>query len=228
MKGLFYDKKIFTVLFCIVSFSLALTISSCGDGSDKNNDSTRKDPLCLTNSTLFCIEQPKFTMDDLIKEDCKVGLSLQSSVTVFGKTWMLVNFSKAFNQCFTDLSNFTNVANTNSTSVLINFVGVDLSKITSKDKFLNTAFFSPSDLQVRPHTNLQELFKSTCISTMTLGDNINVEDKLWYNLSLTQPLRHCYNALPTEDLPHELDHYGSHIGIRVDNNDPSVDNVQDF
>ncbi len=216
-------KKSLTILFCIISFSLALTISSCGGIDDLPTN-------CLTNSTVFCAGTKFLNLKWFIKEDCRNDLSLQSPVTVFGKTWLLVNFPKAFNQCFTFSDGFTtNVANTNSTSVLININnGIYLSTITSEDKLLNAPFLYSTNLEIRPHTNLQEFFKSTCSSTMTLGDNINVEDKLWYNLSLPQPLKDCYNALPTEDLPSELDQYGSHIGIRVDNNDPSVNNVQDF
>ena len=111
-------RKISLCLFIIITIgSLVPFLSSCGDII--NDPHTN----CLTNSTVFWggggPTVKKRVVSDYIKDECESGISVGNTVSVFGKSWKIINFSRPFNECFTDFDNFTTVTNTNSNFVLL-------------------------------------------------------------------------------------------------------------
>lgn len=219
-------KKLSSILITIFSFSfLTMFFFSCGD--------TEVHHPCLVNSTMFCgPERPLVTIKivNLIKDECRSGISLGDKVSLFGKTWMKVNFSQPFNQCFTDFDDFSNVENTTQESVLFYLDGnSDLADLDSVDDFLQTQIIeSDLSLEVRSFTKLADLIKEGCKSGIELGTTTVVEGKEWLELTLPYKLKKCYNSLTQEVLTDEITNLGTHIGIRIDNNTPVAANLEEL
>ena len=219
-------KKLYSMLITIF-FTSSLFFFSCGSGEDHDHPDTR----CLTNSTMFC-DTPIVTLKiiNLINDECRSDISLGDKVNVFGKTWKKVNFSKPFNQCFTDFKDFSNVENTTQESVLFYLYGdPDLANLTSVDDFLQSQITeSALSLEVRSFTKLDDLIKEQCKSQIELGTATIVDDKEWLELTLPYELENCYNSLKNEVLPDEITSLGTHIGIRIDNNTPVAATVEEL
>ena len=223
-------RKISLCLFIIITIgSLVPFLASCGDISD--GPYTK----CLTNSTVFCggggPTVKKRVVSDYIKDECESGISVGNTVSVFGKSWKIINFSRPFNECFTDFDNFTTVTNTNSNSVLFNIESSDLSKINNSEDFLNMYIYiqeGTSSLEIRPYTNLKEFVNEDCWSEIVLGEKVNAGGKEWLALTFPNPFKRCYKSLAYEVISNELINLGSSIGLRIDNVAPTVATVEEL
>ena len=224
-------RKISLCLFIIITIgSLVPFLSSCGNDSDSDGGHYYPPVNCLTKSSLLCMPEIRIKLSNLIKQECKEGISVENTVNVFGKSWKVINFSRPFNECFTDFEDFTSVTNTDSSSILFNIYHShsDLSEINSNTDFLNTYITDGiSSLEIRPYTNLKEFIKEECWSEIILGEKISVGGKEWLELTFPGPFTRCYNFLQYELVSKALANSNS-IGLRIDNNAPTVATVEEL
>ena len=221
-------KKLFSIISKLsLLFFLSLFLISCGD----DNKPTPRPTQCLTNSTLECIPIP-YNPDsflDVIEEECQSGISIEGTVNVFGKVWRVINFPKAFKECWNGNKSSNLVKRAKDSSSLLFYFGTNelSSEINTKELFLD---FTSHEADARPYTTLSEFINKECWTGISIGNIENDGSKDWLLVTLPQSFRKCYNFWEMEDIPNELDEleYAVTLGIRVDDTPPSVSSKRDL